>query len=328
MKKHILLLVTLAITNTVISQEKIGNKIYLYGDLEASVFGKTLVYFGINDPKSEIKILEKFKDIGVDAISWNKLFIPKYTYSESERNSTIDKNEISTIIFIKNGGTSYYTQSSFNTTYSSLTNSLNTSGTSGNVLGAMEIEFEIYNREDSFAKPRAVVNASAQNSWGVAGSQSGLTLKIVDRILEAFKDKKAFSQKSQISPDKLDNADSLFNLGVLSYNSKNYVDAEKYYKRVIEIKPDYVNAYLNLAIIKLEADKPLYNEIKNLTDSEKDNKRYEELKNQRTDVFKSALPYLEKAYELNPKNEGCKSTLLSVYKALDMNDKVLKLNEK
>jgi tetratricopeptide (TPR) repeat protein len=123
-------------------------------------------------------------------------------------------------------------------------------------------------------------------------------------------------------------ADLVFNLGVISYNAKNLVEAEKYYKRAIEIKPDYVNAYLNLAILKLDADKKLFEEIQKLGNSEKDNKRYEVLKKQREVVFTSALPYLEKASELDGTNEEVKGTLLSVYRALEMTEKAKALKAK
>ena len=123
-------------------------------------------------------------------------------------------------------------------------------------------------------------------------------------------------------------ADLVFNLGVISYNAKNLVEAEKYYKRAIEIKPDYVNAYLNLAILKLDADKKLFEEIQKLGNSEKDNKRYEVLKKQREAVFTSALPYLEKASELDGTNEEVKATLLSVYRALEMTEKAKALKAK
>ena len=116
-------------------------------------------------------------------------------------------------------------------------------------------------------------------------------------------------------------ADLTFNLGVISGNAKNFVDAEKYYKRAIEIKPDYINAYLNLAIMKLDSDKVIFEEMNKLTNSEKDNKRYLVLKKQREDVFMGALPYLEKANELDPKNKEVAATLSSVYSALEMTDK-------
>lgn len=137
--------------------------------------------------------------------------------------------------------------------------------------------------------------------------------------------KKLIAEVLEKSPN---DPDLVFNLGVLSYNAKNNADAEKYYLRAIQIKPDYVNAYLNLAILKLDADKKLFEEIQKLGSSEKDNKRYEVLKKQREVVFKEALPFLEKATELDSANKEVKSTLLSVYRALEMTDKAKELKAK
>lgn len=122
-------------------------------------------------------------------------------------------------------------------------------------------------------------------------------------------------------------ADLNYNLGVIASKS-NPVDAEKYYKRAIEIKPDYVNAYLNLAILKLDADKKIIDEMNKLGNSDKDTKRYEVLKKQRNDMFLATLPYLEKANELDPKNEDVATTLLNVYGALEMIDKKKALKAK
>ncbi|MCV9926795.1 tetratricopeptide repeat protein [Flavobacterium sp. LS1R49] len=112
--------------------------------------------------------------------------------------------------------------------------------------------------------------------------------------------------------------DLLFNLGVISGNAKNPVDAEKYYLKVIEIKPDYTNAYINLAALKLEDEKPLIDEMNKLGTSAKDMKRYDELKAKRNVLFKSTIPYLKKAVELDPKNQDISKTLLNVYSALEM----------
>ena len=122
-------------------------------------------------------------------------------------------------------------------------------------------------------------------------------------------------------------ADLVYNLGVIA-SKTNAVEAESYYKKAIEIKPDYINAYLNLAILKLDADKKIIEEMNKLGTSEKDNKRYEVLKKQRTDMFNSALPYLEKANELSPENEDVANTLLNVYGALEMTDKKKALKAK
>ena len=73
-------------------------------------------------------------------------------------------------------------------------------------------------------------------------------------------------------------ADLIFNLGVLSANAKNPVEAEKYYAKVIEINPKYINAYINSAALKLENEKVIIDEMNKLGTSAKDNKRYDEIK--------------------------------------------------
>ncbi|RED26600.1 tetratricopeptide repeat protein [Flavobacterium cutihirudinis] len=127
--------------------------------------------------------------------------------------------------------------------------------------------------------------------------------------------KKLVGEALQKEPN---NADLVFNLGVLSANAGNNADAEKYYLRAIEVNPNYTNAYLNLAALKLEAEKPIIDEMNKLGTSAKDMKRYDVLKAQREGVFKSVIPYLKKANELDPKNESVSKTLLGVYSALEM----------
>ncbi|MCI9845650.1 tetratricopeptide repeat protein [Flavobacterium pectinovorum] len=127
--------------------------------------------------------------------------------------------------------------------------------------------------------------------------------------------KKLVGEALQKDPN---NKELIFNLGVLSANANNAADAEKYYLKVIEIDPNYANAYLNLAALKLEAEKPIIDEMNKLGTSDKDMKRYDVLKKQRENVFKSVIPYLKKANELDPKNQDVAKTLLGVYKALEM----------
>lgn len=124
------------------------------------------------------------------------------------------------------------------------------------------------------------------------------------------------------------NVDLIYNLGVISANANKLEEAEKHYKRALEINPNYFNANLNLAELKLRADEKFVIEINKLGTSEKDNKRYEFLKAEREKNFKSILPYLEKAVEVEPTNEPAKKTLLSVYNALEMTDKAKALKAK
>lgn len=114
------------------------------------------------------------------------------------------------------------------------------------------------------------------------------------------------------------NAELIFNIGLIESNANNIVDAEKYYKRAIEIDPKYVNAYINLTELTLRDDEKYVVEMNKLGTSEKDTKRYNYLKIEREKNFKKALPPLQKIVELDPANVEVKKLLLSVYNALDM----------
>jgi tetratricopeptide (TPR) repeat protein len=119
-----------------------------------------------------------------------------------------------------------------------------------------------------------------------------------------------------------------FNLGVTSANANKLDEAEKHYKKAIEIDPNYFDALLNLSELKLRGDEKFVNEMNKLGTSEKDNKKYEVLKSERAKNFNSILPYLEKAVEVKPDDEAAKKTLLSVYNALEMTDKYKALKAK
>lgn len=124
------------------------------------------------------------------------------------------------------------------------------------------------------------------------------------------------------------NVEMVFNLGVISANANKLDAAEGYYKKAIEIDPKYFNAYINLAELKMRSDQKYVDEINKLGTSDKDLKKYEVVKAERNKNFMTILPILEKAVELDPTNDPAKKTLLSVYKALEMTDKVKEMKSK
>lgn len=119
-----------------------------------------------------------------------------------------------------------------------------------------------------------------------------------------------------------------FNLGVTNSNSKMPVEAEKYFKKAIELKPDYTDAYINMSELKLRDDEKFVNDMSKLGTSVADTKKYDAIKANRSKMFADALPYLEKAYELDSKNDAVAKTLLSVYKAMEMTQKAKDLKAK
>ena len=121
------------------------------------------------------------------------------------------------------------------------------------------------------------------------------------------------------------NAELVFNLAVTSAASGRLEEAEKYYRTAIELKPNYSDAYLNLADLILKPDAKLVEQIQKLTNSAKDMKQFDVLTVERQKLFNKAMPILEKAHELDPKNDVVKSNLKSVYNFLELTDKVKSL---
>lgn len=134
-----------------------------------------------------------------------------------------------------------------------------------------------------------------------------------------------FEKASQNDPK---NSSILFNLGVLYDKAKNTDKAKEYYQKAIDIRPDFGDAYFNLGVIYFNAGVELNKQMNALDDkTDKDGKKYEAMKVQRDELFKQALPNLEKAYSIDPKNPDYKSNLKKVYAAMNMLDKAKALSE-
>lgn len=113
------------------------------------------------------------------------------------------------------------------------------------------------------------------------------------------------------------NASLYYNLGVVNFNQGRIEEAKGYYKKAIELKPDYSDAYMNLSVAILDKDKAIVEEMnKNLNNF----KKYDKLALEQKELYKEALPYIEKADELS-RNIGTVQTLKNMYEVLEMKAK-------
>lgn len=119
-----------------------------------------------------------------------------------------------------------------------------------------------------------------------------------------------------------------YNLGVSAGELGQNEKAVEYYQRAIELKPDFTEAYINTAFQILKPEGSIIEEMNGLGMSAADEKRYDELKEKRTQLYKDSLPYLEKATELSPDNTNLIRTLMNIYSQVGMNDKYKATKEK
>ena len=124
------------------------------------------------------------------------------------------------------------------------------------------------------------------------------------------------------------NAELQYNLGVISAESDQPEEARGHYEKAIELDPDYINAYINLSALVLAKEEPIIKEMNSLGSSKADNAKYDELREERTELYKEAVPYLTKALEIGPKNINAARTLMNIYSILGETDKYKSLKEK
>jgi tetratricopeptide (TPR) repeat protein len=113
-----------------------------------------------------------------------------------------------------------------------------------------------------------------------------------------------------------------YNVGVMSLDQGDIENAIYNFKKAIELNPDFAEAYQNIGTAIIEKTLPIVEEMNN---SLSDFKKYDKLQAQQFDIYREALPYYEKAYELNGDSIGIVQTLLGLYENLEMNAKLTEL---
>jgi tetratricopeptide (TPR) repeat protein len=109
-----------------------------------------------------------------------------------------------------------------------------------------------------------------------------------------------------------------YNIGVMKGETGDINGAISSYNKAIELNPKFANAYSNLGAVILDKAKPIVEEMNNsLSDFDK----YDRLQAQQLDVYREALPYYEKAYEIDAQNINTVQTLIGIYEQLEMYDK-------
>ena len=82
------------------------------------------------------------------------------------------------------------------------------------------------------------------------------------------------------------------------------------------MNPEYADAYNNLAVLTLQEEKAIIEEMNKLGTSAADNKKYDELREKRSQLYRDAIPYLETTLRFRPKNVEAAKTLMNIYSAL------------
>ena len=120
---------------------------------------------------------------------------------------------------------------------------------------AKNISLILIEKGDIPAAKKAVSEARKSNPNDISLVMSEANLYLQTNDYATYK-----NLISEVLAKDPNNADLYYNLGVISGQSKDKqakIDSEGYYLKTIQIDPKYKNAYINLAVLKLEGEKEI-----------------------------------------------------------------------
>jgi len=95
-----------------------------------------------------------------------------------------------------------------------------------------------------------------------------------------------------------------------------FEDAERSYKACLDINPNYFDAAYNLGVLYFNKAVKIYEEAA----KETDNTAYEKAKKEGDETLLKAVPYMQKAHEIDPKDRASLETLKTIFYRLKMDD--------
>ncbi len=98
-------------------------------------------------------------------------------------------------------------------------------------------------------------------------------------------------------------------------------NAKANYLKAIEIKPDYRDAYNNMAAMYMDDANAIIEKMNALGFGSADQKKYEVYEQQRNALYDEALPYLEKSHELDKSSLQTMQVLKEIYAKMGKYDK-------
>ena len=149
-------------------------------------------------------------------------------------------------------------------------------------------------------------------------------LNLINQYVYANKTDEAIDLLNKAIAQTPDNVQLYSVLGRMYEGKENIEEAEKNFKKALEIDPNFADAMGGLGRLYFNAGVNKLDEANKIDD----NKLYQEGKAKANLLFEKALPYYEKALNIKPYNREFMAALSNIYYQLNMGDKLKALEAK
>lgn len=178
----------------------------------------------------------------------------------------------------------------------------------GEILRNMTLIYVEQGEQDKALKLMKDARKANPNDVSLIRTEANMAFKMGDM-------EKYSSLMQEVIATDPNNPELYFNIGVSASKIGDTEKAMSYYKKAIELNPNYADPLVNIAILILDSEKGIVEEMNSLGNSRADNARYEVLTKTRNNMYKEAVPYLEKAIEARSgqDNTNLMKTLMNIY---------------
>jgi tetratricopeptide (TPR) repeat protein len=121
------------------------------------------------------------------------------------------------------------------------------------------------------------------------------------------------------------NAGFYYNLGLAYEQTKDMTDAEAAYRKAVELKPDYGDAQYSIGALYFNRAVEVNKQMNDLPPTQQ--ARYVSMSKTRDSLFQMALPELEKAHQINPKDMETLRALRELYTRTNQLDKAAEIKK-
>ncbi len=143
-------------------------------------------------------------------------------------------------------------------------------------------------------------------------------LSLINNYIYSNRNEKAIEYLNTAISKDANNAQLYDVMGrVYETGLKDYAKAEEYYKKALELNPEYIESISNLGRVYFNQGVNKQGEANMINDA----KQYQEELGKAKEFFKQAMPYFEKAHQMKPDEREYMIALRGIYYNLNMGDK-------
>ncbi len=156
-----------------------------------------------------------------------------------------------------------------------------------------------------------------------SGSSSVLMDMLINHYLSNDLKNDALAYLTQAIDKNPNNETYYFAKGTLHDEIGEYAKAAEAYDKALEIKPDFYDAVYNIGVLYNNQAVEIFTQARDLPISKQ--KEYDKMMEEGKVILRQALPYMEKAFELQPEDINPVISLKGIYYTLGMYDESNKM---